>query len=366
MKKSIVLAPTTDAWRTVQRAEQLGFDRVWFFDSPSLYTDIFVAMALCAHHTERIELATGVIVPSNRIDPVTANAIASLEALAPGRVILGLGTGFTGRHTMGLGAMKLRDLEHTIDVCRTLWRGEIASWQAEGAERKVKLLHDSGRFGRPDPEGRIFVSGMGPKSMRLTVGKSDGWMAFAPGIDYALQYLHGIDQTCDAMGRERASLPKSILSPGCILADDEPADSARALAQAGPLVAVFFHNLMEGSLDFELPPELQQAADAYRRVYEAYEPADARYLELHRRHLVALREEEVPFIAGELIRAMTFTGTREELSAQLARLEEAGCDDFGVQLMTGSEDELENWAALFGLTEPAAAAGAVAPGPAGT
>ena len=77
MQFGIALASETDSWRWVARAEELGFHSAWFYDTQLLNPDVFVCMALAAHHTERIRLGTGVLVPSNRIEPVTANALAS-------------------------------------------------------------------------------------------------------------------------------------------------------------------------------------------------------------------------------------------------------------------------------------------------
>ena len=90
-----------------RRAEELGFSHAWFYDTQMLNADPFVAMAAAAMVTEKIHLGTGVLIPANRIAPVTANALASLNTLAPGRIHLGISTGFTARRAMGLGAVKL-------------------------------------------------------------------------------------------------------------------------------------------------------------------------------------------------------------------------------------------------------------------
>ena len=66
----------------------------------------FVAMGAAALQTSKIRLGTGVLVPSNRIAPVTANAFATLNAMAPRRLDFGVGTGFSARRAMGLGSMK--------------------------------------------------------------------------------------------------------------------------------------------------------------------------------------------------------------------------------------------------------------------
>jgi len=61
MEYGIALASNVDAWKTVKRAEELGFTHAWFYDSQLLLPDIFVSMALAAEHTSKIKLGTGVI-----------------------------------------------------------------------------------------------------------------------------------------------------------------------------------------------------------------------------------------------------------------------------------------------------------------
>src|SRR3954470_11825611 len=107
MDFGIALPNAADAWKVVKRAEELGFTHAWFYDTQMLCADCFVAMGAAAVHTSRIRLGTGVLIPSIRIAPVTASGFASLNRLAPGRIDFGVGTGFTGRRTMGLGAIKL-------------------------------------------------------------------------------------------------------------------------------------------------------------------------------------------------------------------------------------------------------------------
>jgi 5,10-methylenetetrahydromethanopterin reductase len=88
MDFGIALASNVDAWKTVKRAEELGFTHAWFYDSQMLVPDILVTMALAADKTSKIKLGMGVMVPTNRIAPVAANALASLNKLAPGRLFL--------------------------------------------------------------------------------------------------------------------------------------------------------------------------------------------------------------------------------------------------------------------------------------
>jgi 5,10-methylenetetrahydromethanopterin reductase len=141
MDFGIALATAADSWRIVQRAEELGFTHAWFYDTQMLCADCFVAMGAAAVNTRRIRLGTGVLVPSNRIAPVAANALASLNRLAPGRIIFGVGTGFTARRAMGFGAMKIKTMETYIEQVYRLLRGEIVDFEMEGQLRKIRFLN---------------------------------------------------------------------------------------------------------------------------------------------------------------------------------------------------------------------------------
>src|SRR3954464_6115146 len=141
MEFGIALPTAADAWKVVKRAEELGFSHAWFYDTQMLCADCFVAMGAAAARTSRIRLGTGVLIPSNRIAPVTANAFASLNKLAPGRIDFGVGTGFTGRRTMGLSAMKQSDMEEYIRVVMALLDEETTEFDIGGQRRKIAFLN---------------------------------------------------------------------------------------------------------------------------------------------------------------------------------------------------------------------------------
>src|ERR1700761_7167963 len=140
MDFGIGIATSSDAWKLAQRAEELGFSHAWFYDTQMITADCFVAMGAAALKTSRIRLGTGVLVPSNRIAAVTANAFATLNSLAPGRIDFGVGTGFSARRAMGLGAMKLAEMEEYVRVVYGLLAGEIVETEIEGKPRKTKFL----------------------------------------------------------------------------------------------------------------------------------------------------------------------------------------------------------------------------------
>ncbi len=110
-------------------------------------------------------------------------------------------------------------------------------------------------------------------------------------------------------------------------------------------MSVLFHGLVEDALRAAtLPPDLQAAVAEYRRVYQTYEPADARYLRLHTGHLMWIRPEEERFVTPELIRAGTLTATVDELRDRIRALASAGYDQLAIQLVPGHERALDDWA----------------------
>ena len=152
MDFGIGIATSSDSWKVAQRAEELGFTHAWFFDTQMITGDCFVAMAAAAIKTLRIRLGTGVLVPSNRIAAVTANALATLNGLAPGRIDFGIGTGFSARRAMGLGAVRLADMEEYIRVVYGLLNNETVESSIEGKRRKIRFLNpEIGLINTKDP-----------------------------------------------------------------------------------------------------------------------------------------------------------------------------------------------------------------------
>lgn len=341
----IALTPTADCWRVVQRAEELGFSHAWFYDTQLLCTDVLVAMTAAAMKTERIKLCAGVLVPSNRNVAVAANAMASLNALAPGRIIAGLGTGYTARRTMGLDAQKLSDIRDYANVMQALWRGEVVSTELEGSKHKLKFMHPQTGFVNTVHDIPIHFSAFGPKARKLTANHADGfinaWMS-----PNALDDVNEVKSHRLSSGKLEP-LYSTCLNLGCILEDGEAYDSPRARAQAGPWPAIAWHWMVEDGDKANIPPELLPLIEQYREIYLSYEPEDARYMTLHSGHLMYLRPEEQQFITGEMLKALTLTGSPAEIKARCAQLRGAGYEQIAIQIVPGHEAEIDQWAKLL-------------------
>src|SRR3989454_8573925 len=351
MDFDIFLAPAADSWKVVKRAEELGFRRAWFYDTQLLNSELFASMAAAAMQTSKIRLATGVLIPSNRIAPVAACGLASLNALAPGRIDFGISTGFTARRTMGVRPVKLADMEEYIRVVRGLLAGDTVEWTFEDTRRKIRFLNpEIGAINITDPIP-LHVSALGPRGRRLTAKLGAAWIHATANVAHATAALTDMQTAWREAGHRPADLHATATTAGCVLAEGEAADSARAKAQAGPTATIALHSLVErdqfGDLGRPIPPQLAPLLERYRQIYLKYEPADARYLSNHRGHLMFLRPEEQEICTAELIRATTFTGSRAELREQLRELARAGFDHVGLTVRHGYPEMLEEWADVF-------------------
>ena len=81
---SCAFPPSAAAVEHAVLAEQLGFRRVWFYDSPALYPDVWVTLALVAERTERIELGPATLIPHLRHPMTQAAAIGRWQSWHPG------------------------------------------------------------------------------------------------------------------------------------------------------------------------------------------------------------------------------------------------------------------------------------------
>jgi 5,10-methylenetetrahydromethanopterin reductase len=348
MDFGISLAPGAESWKIVKRAETAGFARAWFVDSQLINADLFVAMTAAAMMTSEIRLATGMLIPSNRIAPVAANALASLNRLAPGRIDLGIATGFTARRSMGLGPIKRAELAEYIRVVTGLLAGETVDFAIEGTRRKIRFLNpELGQIDIAHPIP-LHVSALGPK-MRAYVAKLGAAFVMPVGnVDIGIKAVGEIKKAWQAAGRDTNDLRVTAACNGAVRREGEAWDSPRMKAQAGPGAAIILHDLVEnpafGSTGHGMPPSIVAKVEAFRPIFESFRPADARYLEGHRAHLMKLRPDEERLIDEEMIRRFTLSGTVAELRDKLRALRDAGFTHFTTHVRYGQPEMVEDWA----------------------
>lgn len=182
----------------VLRAEHAGFDIAWLPDSQFLWRDVWATLALAARETSTIRLGTCVTNFETRHASVTASAAATLDELAPGRVILGVGTGDSSIKTLGMRPTRIERMREQLEVTRALLAGEAVSFHgrmmqldappanpvpiylAANAPRALGLAGEL-------CAGAIFLSGFQPELVATTLAR------LSVGAERAGRSLDGFD-----------------------------------------------------------------------------------------------------------------------------------------------------------------------------
>jgi 5,10-methylenetetrahydromethanopterin reductase len=341
-----------EAWRDCEVAEGAGFSHAWFYDTQLLCSDVYATMALAAEHTRTMALGTLVAIPSNRIAPVTASAVATINAIAPGRVVLGLGTGFTGRNTMGLPPLPVARLVEYVRQVRGLLAGEDVLFREGGAERWIRLLSRDRRLGcvNLDDPIPIHLAANAPKALAAVGEVGDGWItvalpaaAIGPTRDTILAAARSAGRIFDGPGGRPYT---TLLTTGCVLRPGESLSDARVVRRVGPIAVVAAHAMWEsarGGHGFGIRNDSVAAAyDAYLEAYAARcgSPPDRRYLEAHEGHMMYLKPGEDAFVQPDVIPALTLTGDPGQLRERVRALAAAGVDNLALQAIPGLAREL--------------------------
>ena len=201
-------------------AERAGFDLVAVSDhfQPWRHTtghspNSLVWLGALAQATERVTMATSVLTPTLRYHPsIVAQAFATLESLAPGRVILGVGTGEAMNETPATGAPwpsvkeRRQRLAEAIELMRKLWTDERVTH--EGAHYRTRLATVYDRPERPVP---VFVAASGPLAAKLAGRTGDGFICTSgkPPELYD-QLLENVEAGAAAAGRDGAAIERMI------------------------------------------------------------------------------------------------------------------------------------------------------------
>src|SRR5499426_2867234 len=132
--------PLEVCWTVARLADQAGMD-LWVGDSvvakPRL--EPLTTLAYLAAITQRSRLGTAILLPALRQPTVLAHALASIDQMSCGRLVLGLGVGWglpeIEREWEACGRShkrRARDLEEHIVVWRRLWSGELVTHEGRG------------------------------------------------------------------------------------------------------------------------------------------------------------------------------------------------------------------------------------------
>ena len=195
-------------------AEEQGFDSVWISDhfQPWKHNDGHAPFSLAwlaalGERTSRVTIGTSVATPTFRYHPaIVAQALGTIGALNPGRVVLGVGTGESMNEVPATGMKwpnykeRFRRLRESIELMQRLWTEERVTFEGEYYRTESATIYD-----RPDEPVPIYLAASGPTAARLAGRVAQGFICTsgkAPEL-YKETLLPNLDEGLHKAGRSR-------------------------------------------------------------------------------------------------------------------------------------------------------------------
>jgi len=207
-REAVVSGHPETAWllEMAERVEAAGFDSVWVGDSllAKPRHEPLTLLAAVAARTRRVRLGTSVLLPALRNPVMLAQIVATLDRLAEGRLVLGVGisrdvppsrkefaaAGVPWERRVG------RYLE-TIEICRALWSRDGVNFSG-----KHFTLEDITMEPKPHRPGGppIWIGGNGPTALR-DAARFDGWLMTGPNAEFFAEHFPRVRAAASAAGR---------------------------------------------------------------------------------------------------------------------------------------------------------------------
>ncbi|MGR0220435.1 LLM class flavin-dependent oxidoreductase [Agromyces sp. ZXT2-6] len=235
MRFGLVILPQyewPEAARLWRDAERLGFDHAWTYDHLSWrglagerWHATVPTLTAAAMVTERIRLGTLVASPNYRHPVPFAKDVATLDQIAGGRVVLGLGSGGTGfdAYVLGQGELtpreryeRFREFTEALDLLLRFERGSgegITYWGDEFSADAARMVGEPAQR----PRMPFLMAANGPRAMRLAARFGSGWVTTGPKAYTDAAWWAGVaalvarlDEACAAEGRDPGDLDRVL------------------------------------------------------------------------------------------------------------------------------------------------------------
>jgi 5,10-methylenetetrahydromethanopterin reductase len=216
-------APMQEVIDFTRSCEDAGFDGVGFLDSAMINRDVFVTLGLAAANTSRLTLASAVTNPISRHVSTIASSTISIDDLAPGRLQIWIGRGFSAVNLAGLPAATTRQLGDSVRQLRRLLAGD---WDVfEGTHSRLRMAP------RHVP---VYVAAAGPRTIRMAGEVADGLLL---GAGLSFETFERTRNLLDEGARSAGRDPKDVDFCINLLTAIRPTRE-EALRWAGPLIVL--------------------------------------------------------------------------------------------------------------------------------
>ncbi len=314
-------AQMIDHTELVKEAERLGYSTVWTAEAYG--SDAVTHLTWYAAHTERINLATGIMQIPARTPAMCASTVATLDALSGGRVILGLGLSgpqvVEGFHGVPYGRPLARTREYVEIVRKFLARDEPVAY--DGREYHLPAVGEGATgLGKPlrlilhpvRNEVPIYLGAEGPKNLEMTGEIADGWISMFAAPNHIGLYREPIERGLAKSGRTWEEFPVAA-SVMCIPGDDV----SNCAAMVKPMIALYVGGMGAKDRNFHF--------DAVCR----YGFEDAA-VEIQDKYLAGDKAGAMAAVPDALCDEMSLLGPPERIRERLEPWEKAGIDELTI------------------------------------
>jgi probable F420-dependent oxidoreductase len=320
MDFGVVLQTDPPAWRVVdlaQKAETLGFNHGWAFDSHVLWQEPYVIFSQMLAATNRMTVGPMVTNPGTRDWTVTASMYATLNDMFGNRTICGIGRGDSAMRVLGRTPSKLATLSESMKVIKDLAEGRETTYN--GTTQQFPWAGES--------ELKILMSAYGPKALHLCGSETDGFILQLADPSIAEWTIAAVRKAAEEAGRDPDSLYICVAAPAYVGTDIEhQRDQCRWF---GGMVGNHVADLVDRYGDTGAVP---QALTDYIKGREGYDYSG---------HGKA-GHDHTDFVPDEIIDRFCILGDEAAHIKRLKELEELGVDQFAIYLMHDQKDETLN------------------------
>ncbi len=317
MEFGVVLQTDPPAWRVVEltkRAEALGFDYAWTFDSHILWQEPYVIYSQMLSATNRIKVGPMVTNPGSRNWTVTASHYATLNDMFGDRTVCGIGRGDSAMRVLGHKPSTLATLSEAMAVIKGLAEGKEVTYN--GTQQQFPWSKGSSLD--------MYMGAYGPRALKLVGEQADGFILQLADPQIAKWTIEAVRTAASDSGRNPDDVSICVAAPAYV--GDNIAYQRDQVRWFGGMVGNHVADLVERyGATTDMIPETLMSYVENRKSYDYAEHGKS-------------SSSHVDFVTDDVIDRFCLLGTVDQHIERLEELRDLGVDQFAVYLQHDGKD----------------------------
>ena len=316
MDIGVVLQCTPPASRVIdlaRRAETLGFDYVWTFDSHILWEEPYVIYSKILDETRKVIVGPMVTNPATRDITVTASVFATLNEMYGPRTVIGIGRGDSAVRVTNGKPVSVSELRDAVVLLRDMTNGRPVEYK--GSSIRLPWAHESGT--------EVFVAAYGPKVLALTGEVGDGFILQLADPQIAAWTIEAVRSAAASAGRNPDDIYICVAAPAYVTDNIEHARNQ--VRWFGGMVGNHVADIVERYGEGGAVPQALTDYIKGRKGYDYNEHGRA-------------GNTHADFVPDEIVDRFCILGPVEEHIRRLEELKALGVDQFAIYLQHDDKD----------------------------